>query len=163
VLIICLVVLATLLFCDAWFDVVLDARTAGFELSLLSAVVIELPPAALAGWGARRLLLTSVNVVRRYEGEQGPPRSLWQPSLSAASACPQRVRLGCHGLSDDGRRSTGPSARRPGCLSWTLPMPPIRASGLTRPKPWDLPGSKTQPQFRNAIGLGQAAGPPCEP
>jgi hypothetical protein len=31
--IICLVVLATLLCCDAWFDVVLDARTAGFELS----------------------------------------------------------------------------------------------------------------------------------
>jgi hypothetical protein len=44
---------------------VLDARTAGFELSLLSAVVIELPLAALAGWGARRLLLTSVNVVQR--------------------------------------------------------------------------------------------------
>jgi hypothetical protein len=53
VLIICLVVLATLLCCDAWFDVVLDARTSGFELSLLSAVVIELPLATLAGWGAR--------------------------------------------------------------------------------------------------------------
>jgi hypothetical protein len=57
VLIICLVVLATLLCCDAWFDVALDARTAGFELSLLSAVVVELPLAALAGWGARRLRL----------------------------------------------------------------------------------------------------------
>jgi hypothetical protein len=65
ILIICLAVLATLLCCDAWFDVVLDARTAGFELSLLSAVVIELPLAALAGCGARRLLQKSVAVVRR--------------------------------------------------------------------------------------------------
>jgi hypothetical protein len=81
VLIICLAVLSTLLFCDAWFDVVLDARTAGFELSLLSAVAIELPLAALAAWGARRLLLTSVAVVRRYEGEQGPLPSLWHARL----------------------------------------------------------------------------------
>jgi hypothetical protein len=85
VLIICLVVLATLLSCDAWFDVVLDARTAGFELSLLSALVIELPLAALAGWGARRLLLMNVAVVRRYEGEQGPSPSLWQARLIGGS------------------------------------------------------------------------------
>src|ERR1035438_10339079 len=76
VLLICLVVLATLLCCDAWFDVVLDARTKGFELSLLSAVVIELPLAALAGWGARRLLQMNVAVVRGYEGEPGPSPSL---------------------------------------------------------------------------------------
>ena len=81
VLIICLAVLATLLFCDAWFDVVLDVRTAGLELSLLSAVVIELPLAALAAWGAQRLLLMSVAVVRRYEGESGPRPSLWQARL----------------------------------------------------------------------------------
>jgi hypothetical protein len=81
VLIICLVVLATLLCCDAWFDVVLDARTSGFELSLLSAVVIELPLATLAGWGARRLLQMTVAVVRRYEGEPAPAPSLWQARL----------------------------------------------------------------------------------
>ena len=85
VLIIFLVVLATLLCCDAWFDVVLDARTAGFELSLLSAVVIELPLAALAGWGARRLLQMNVAVVRRYEGEPGPSPSLWQARLIGGS------------------------------------------------------------------------------
>ena len=89
VLIICLAVLATLLFCDAWFDVVLDARTAGFELSLLSALIIELPLAALAAWGARRLLLTSVAVVRRYEGEQGPPPSLRRAPLIGGSLAPQ--------------------------------------------------------------------------
>jgi hypothetical protein len=72
VLIVCLIVLSTLLCCDAWFDVVLDARTRGFELSLLSAVFVELPLAALAAYGARRLLHLSIAVVRRYEGEAGP-------------------------------------------------------------------------------------------
>ena len=72
VLIICLVVLATLLCCDAWFDVLLDARTKGFELSLLSALVIELPLAALAASGARRLLRLNIAALRRYEGIPGP-------------------------------------------------------------------------------------------
>ncbi|HEY2551627.1 MAG TPA: hypothetical protein VGI64_13725 [Streptosporangiaceae bacterium] len=56
VLIICLVVLATLLCCDAWFDVVLDAGTSGFGESLLLALLVELPLAALAILAARRLL-----------------------------------------------------------------------------------------------------------
>ena len=76
VLIICLVVLATLLCCDAWFDVLLDARTKGFELSLLSAVVIELPLAAIAIMSARRLLRLNVAALRRYEGVPGPPPRL---------------------------------------------------------------------------------------
>lgn len=80
-LIICLIVLATLLCCDAWFDVVLDARTKGFELSLLSAVFIELPLAALAIQGARRLLRLSVAAVRRYEGEPGPSPGLRRAHL----------------------------------------------------------------------------------
>jgi hypothetical protein len=72
VLIVCLIVLATLLCCDAWFDVLLDARTRGFELSLLSAVVIELPLAAFAITAARRLLRLNVAAIRRYEGVPGP-------------------------------------------------------------------------------------------
>jgi hypothetical protein len=71
-LIICLVVLATLLCCDAWFDVVLDARTSGFEVSLLSAIVIELPLAAVAILGARRLVRITNAVMRRNLGEVGP-------------------------------------------------------------------------------------------
>jgi hypothetical protein len=72
ILIICLVVLATLLCCDAWFDVVLDARTSGFWVSLLSAVVIELPLAALAILGARRLLRMTNTAMLRYRGIAGP-------------------------------------------------------------------------------------------
>ena len=60
VLIICLVVLATLLCCDAWFDVVLDAHTSGFWLSLLTALLVELPLAAMAMLGARRLLRQTI-------------------------------------------------------------------------------------------------------
>src|SRR5215469_16622483 len=72
ILIICLVVLATLLCCDAWFDVVLDARTSGFEVSLLSAVLIELPLAAVAILGARRLVRVTSAVMQRYRGGAGP-------------------------------------------------------------------------------------------
>jgi hypothetical protein len=75
-LIVCLIVLATLLCCDAWFDVVLDAHTKGFWVSLLSALFIELPLAALAIYGARHLLHLSMRVVRRYEGQPGRAPSL---------------------------------------------------------------------------------------
>jgi hypothetical protein len=81
VLIICLVVLATLLCCDAWFDVALDARTSGLEMSLLSAVFVELPLAGLAILGARRLLRLSLAVIRRYEGETGEAPSLRQAKI----------------------------------------------------------------------------------
>lgn len=61
----CLVVLATLLCCDAWFDVTLDLRTSGFWVSLLMAVCVELPLAGLAVFGARRLMRLNVRVATR--------------------------------------------------------------------------------------------------
>jgi hypothetical protein len=76
ILIICLVVLATLLCCDAWFDVVLDARTKGFLFSLLSAVLIELPLAAVAILLARRLMRTTNAMLLRSQGVCGPVPSL---------------------------------------------------------------------------------------
>jgi len=72
ILIICLVVLATLLCCDAWFDVLLDARTKGFLLSLLSALLIELPLAAVAILLARRLMRTTNAILLRSRGVCGP-------------------------------------------------------------------------------------------
>jgi len=80
-LIISLVVLATLLCCDAWFDVVLDARTKGFELSLLSALVIELPLAAVAILTTRRLLRSTYSVMLRTRGYCGPLPELRQIPL----------------------------------------------------------------------------------
>jgi hypothetical protein len=84
-LIICLVVLATLLCCDAWFDVVLDARTSGFWLSLASALVIELPLAAVAILGARRLIRVTNAVLMRYRGESGPVPHLRDIALVGAT------------------------------------------------------------------------------
>lgn len=81
ILIICLIVLATLLLCDAWFDVVLDNRTAGFLSSLLSALLIEVPIAVIAVFVARRLLRITIGQVIKYEGGSGPVPSLWKVPL----------------------------------------------------------------------------------
>ncbi len=71
VLIICLTVLATLLCCDAWFDVVLDARTSGFWLSLGTALLIELPLAFLAAAAARRLMRLTGALLGQFQGRPG--------------------------------------------------------------------------------------------
>jgi hypothetical protein len=80
-LIVCLVVTATLLCCDAWFDLMLDWGTRGFYVSLLSAVVAELPLAVLMGLGARRLLRLTVAAEMALEGVTGPVPALWRVAL----------------------------------------------------------------------------------
>ncbi|MGH3232242.1 MAG: hypothetical protein ACRDOH_03100, partial [Streptosporangiaceae bacterium] len=60
VLILLLVLIGTMLFCDAWFDVGTSLATSGFWISLLSAVFAELPLAFLAFAGAFRLLRATV-------------------------------------------------------------------------------------------------------
>jgi hypothetical protein len=62
IVIACLIVTATLLFCDAWFDVVLDAGTSYVWFSVASALVVELPLAFLMFNGARRLIRLSAVV-----------------------------------------------------------------------------------------------------
>ncbi len=81
VLIMCLLVLATLLLTDAWFDVTLDVRTSGFVFSLLSALLIEIPLAVIAILGARRLLRLTFARIRSREGLTGPVPSLWRIPL----------------------------------------------------------------------------------
>jgi len=89
ILVVCLVVLATLLCCDAWFDVLLDARTSGFWLSLASALLVELPLAAVAILGARRLLRMSFAALRRLQGDAGPvPRLRDIPLIGAGPGRP---------------------------------------------------------------------------
>ncbi len=88
-LIISLIVLATLLLCDAWFDVVLDVDTPGFLASLLSALLVELPLAVLAIATARRLLRLTIGQMMRYEGLTSPVPPLWQiPLLGPAVGTP---------------------------------------------------------------------------
>ena len=81
VLIMCLIVLATLLLADAWFDVTLDVRTSGFTFSLLSALLVEIPLAVIAILGARRLLRLTIGRIRSSEGLHGPVPPLWRIPL----------------------------------------------------------------------------------
>jgi hypothetical protein len=124
VLIICLVVLATLLCCDAWFDVVLDAHTSGFKVSLVTALVVELPLALLAATAARRLLRLTMGIMGRRAGYPGPA-PLWRIPLLGAGAdgrlrdlLPQRD----HGL------PTRPLAGRPGQQPRSCPQEERRAA-----------------------------------
>jgi hypothetical protein len=60
VLILLLAILGTILCCDAWFDVGTSLGTSGIWVSLVDAVLAELPLAFLAFAGARRLLKATV-------------------------------------------------------------------------------------------------------
>ena len=81
VLIVCLMVLATLLCCDAWFDMTLDWGTSGFAVSVLSAALVELPLAVLALIGARRLLRLTIGRLELLSGASGPVPAFWQVPL----------------------------------------------------------------------------------
>jgi hypothetical protein len=143
-LIVCLIVLATLLCCDAWFDVVLDARTKGFELSLLSALFVELPIAALAIIGARRLLRASVAVIRHYEGMPGPLPRLRQIDLVGGIPGPHLADVFGNPESRAGHPKScppGPTQSQPGSPQPGQPgadQPGVPAPGTQRdyaPKP----------------------------
>ena len=105
ILIISLVVLATLLLADAWFDVTLDVRTSGFMASLLSALLVEIPLAAIAIMGARRLLRITMARVRIHEGLSGPVPPLWRIPLFG----PGEGHLGRH--PDEKDRDEEPAVR----------------------------------------------------
>jgi hypothetical protein len=62
IVIACLLVTGTLLCCDAWFDVVLDAGTSEVWTSVASALIVELPLAFLMFNAARRLIRLSALV-----------------------------------------------------------------------------------------------------
>jgi hypothetical protein len=80
-LIACLMVLATLLCSDAWFDTTLDWGTRGFTVSLLSALLVELPLAAVALIGARRLIRLTAGRLELLSGVPGPVPPFWRVPL----------------------------------------------------------------------------------
>jgi hypothetical protein len=108
VLISCLMVLATLLCCDAWFDTALDWGTRGFVISLLSALLVELPLAAAALVGARRLLRLTMRRIERLEGVPGPVPAFWQVPLFGEAGTGYR-----HLLPAAAQRATGLMEARP--------------------------------------------------
>jgi len=83
IVIVCLLITATLLCCDAWFDVILDLGTSDIWGSVSSAVIVELPLAFLLFNAARRLIRLSSLVAMGGSGEERPPH-LWKIPLLGA-------------------------------------------------------------------------------
>jgi hypothetical protein len=77
-----LLITATLLCCDAWFDVILDLRTSGMWISIGSALLVELPLAFLLLNAARRLIRMSALAAVGAGGVSLPLPSLWKLPLA---------------------------------------------------------------------------------
>jgi hypothetical protein len=76
-----MVVTATLLCCDAWFDVTLSWGSSEATASIADALLIELPIAALMILGARRITDWTLRALMRREGVEGTRPALWRVRL----------------------------------------------------------------------------------
>jgi hypothetical protein len=81
IVIACLVVTGTLLVCDAWFDVVLDAGTPDLWVSIASALIVELPLAFLMFNAARRLIRLSALIAVGQAGDSSSRDGLPEDTL----------------------------------------------------------------------------------
>jgi len=135
ILILLLVLVGTMLFCDAWFDVGTSLATSGFWISLLSALFAELPLAILAIIGARRLLRATV-AAGILAGQQVHPG---QAAPAAAVT----------GTDDWGRAGT----RGPVGASHSLRRAPLAGNGLDEA----LPRGRAERRAERAGRAGQSA------
>ena len=76
------IVTAALLFCDAWFDIVLSWDTDDLLWALLMAGLAELPFGAYLFWSATRIMRRATEVALRSAGYDGPVPSLWRLSIT---------------------------------------------------------------------------------
>ena len=76
-------VTATLLCCDAWFDIVLDWGTKDLAGSLVSAFLGEFPLAGLLFYVTRRLIRLTIRIAWHRQGGTGPVPPLYRISLFA--------------------------------------------------------------------------------
>jgi hypothetical protein len=73
-----LIVTATLLCCDTWFDVCLAWNTSGQAAALLTATAVEVPVAAVLAVAAFRILGRSARFTRQLRGQASGNESIWQ-------------------------------------------------------------------------------------
>ncbi len=95
VLIVLMNITGTLLFCDAWFDLALSWGSRGFAMSLMTALVVELPLALLLFLSARRLVRVTIGTMMQLSGVEGRVPPLWRIPLFAdglEEALPARLR-----------------------------------------------------------------------
>lgn len=124
ILIFFMIITGTLLVCDAWFDVALDYGSRGFAMSLVSALVFELPLALLLFSSARRLVRVTIQTMMQLSGVTGSAPPLW------------RIPLFARGLEE---ALPGPFRPRP--TEETLPAPP-----RPRPAPAKAAPAKAEPR-----------------
>jgi hypothetical protein len=74
-----LLITGTLLCCDAWFDVILDAGSSDVWGSVASAVLVELPLAFIMFNAARRLIRLSALLAMSESAGSGDPDDLNKP------------------------------------------------------------------------------------
>jgi hypothetical protein len=125
VLILLLMILGTMLCCDAWFDVGTAVRKQGLDMSLFSAVFAEIPLAIIAFAGARRLLRATVRVALDNQPAQpaapqpAAPQpaaaqpAAAQPAAAQPAAAQQRHLLRVTPLFGGGLEGALPHRRRP--------------------------------------------------
>lgn len=102
---------ATLLCCDAWFDIVLDWNSDDLTGAVITAAVAELPLAALLLYAARKMIRLTVAIAWRRAGHRGPVPPLSRLSLIVlADHDPARDRGDDQG-GDDGRDRGGDGGR----------------------------------------------------
>ena len=114
VLIFLMNITGTLLVCDAWFDLALDYGSRGFTMSLVTALVVELPLAVLLFTSARRLVRVTIETMMQLSGITGPVPPLWRIPLFAdglEEALP--ARLGAEHAAAGARHLRCHSSRRP--------------------------------------------------
>jgi len=135
VLILLLMLIGTMLCCDAWFDVGTSLATNGFWISLLSAAFAELPLAVLAFAGARRLLRATVAAgILAGAGILASPGAHVGQAAGAGRGVQEWAKVGNWGRS---------------CAGQSLRSAPLAGSGLDEA----LPRSRDQ---RRADRAGQA-------
>ena len=146
--IVCLVVLASLLCCDAWFDVTLDLRTSDFLVSVLMALCVELPLAALAVIAARRLMRLNIRTVGRLAGRSGRVPPLWKVPL--------------YGMESRGFRTLIPAAPCPPPAASPVPSPAASLVALPGGSLVPPPAASLVPPPAGPAGRGDLV-PPQEP
>lgn len=85
---------ATLLICDAWFDISLDWGTSDEAASVLSAVFIELPLAGYLFYAAMRIIRMTVRSALMLAGHPGPVPSFRNLSIGGLSELLKAVDAG---------------------------------------------------------------------
>ncbi len=82
------VVTATMLLCDAWFDITTSWGTRGLLVAITTALVGNVPLALLLFWLARRILLRTADVIAHVMNRPDVPRHAIEVSFPFAVTWP---------------------------------------------------------------------------